>query len=274
VHIIGAAVWPKPGMVPTATFVKEKGAAMSYAIAEDIAGSTARSFMTAAGQNGIPCVMVVNGEGKLAWIGNPLAGGLNEAIAALVPTFDLANFEKHAAEREKLAQELQAKVKAHMDGAREAELAKDWQKVSDNYDALLLLDAKEYVELGVYSYQALLKLDDAAPAKAYGERLVGGAYKDLANPLNMLAWSIVDPDVELADEKRDLALASTAATRADELKEHKDPSILDTLARVQFLSGDVTTAIETQRKAVELAGKPDLKADLQGRLEEYLKAGG
>jgi thiol-disulfide isomerase/thioredoxin len=40
VNIIGVAIWPNQRMVPTAVFVKQKGADMAYRIAEDIDGKT------------------------------------------------------------------------------------------------------------------------------------------------------------------------------------------------------------------------------------------
>gem|GEM_PF-5438330 len=72
VTVIGVAIWPNDRMTPTAEFVKDKGDDMSYTIAADISGATARKFMDATGSNGIPTVMIVDREGVLAWVGHPM----------------------------------------------------------------------------------------------------------------------------------------------------------------------------------------------------------
>lgn len=94
VHVIGVAVWPRDGQVPTTDFVKQKGAEMSYAICEDDAdGTNATAFLSSAAQNGIPCVMVIDKQGKVAWIGNPLVGDVPGTVAKVVDgSWDTAAF--------------------------------------------------------------------------------------------------------------------------------------------------------------------------------------
>ena len=52
-------------------FVKEQGDKMGYRVGFDGKRAMGTSYMTAAGQNGIPCSFLVDGEGKIAWIGHP-----------------------------------------------------------------------------------------------------------------------------------------------------------------------------------------------------------
>src|SRR5207244_3356455 len=62
-------------------FVEEMGDRMDYHIALDDmsrdgqanGGAMARTWMQAAGQGGIPIAFIVNGDGKIAWIGHPMA---------------------------------------------------------------------------------------------------------------------------------------------------------------------------------------------------------
>lgn len=63
------------------SFVKGKGAEMEYTVAYDANGTMGKDWLRAAGQNGIPCAFVVDGDGKIAWIGNPLN---HEALVAAV----------------------------------------------------------------------------------------------------------------------------------------------------------------------------------------------
>jgi thiol-disulfide isomerase/thioredoxin len=60
-------------------FVKEMGDKMDYRVALDSVpagkkggdGAMAKNWMIAAGQNGIPTAFIVDGEGRIAWIGHP-----------------------------------------------------------------------------------------------------------------------------------------------------------------------------------------------------------
>ncbi len=63
------------------SFVKGKGAEMEYTVAYDANGTMGKDWLRAAGQSGIPCAFVVDGSGKITWIGNPLD---HEALVAAV----------------------------------------------------------------------------------------------------------------------------------------------------------------------------------------------
>ena len=94
-------------------------------------------------------------------------------------------------------------------------------------------------------------------------------FKDDGQQLNQIAWLIVDPEAKY--EKRDLKLALKAALRSNELTKGEDAGVLDTLARVYFLSGDSAKAVEFQTKAVELVkDNPEAAKDFQGRLDGLL----
>ncbi len=110
---------------------------------------------------------------------------------------------------------------------------------------------------------------DTATAYAIADTLVSDFFKDDAGTLNGIAWEIVDPDAEVKD--RNLDIAMKAAKRAAEL-EPADPGILDTLARVHFLKGEVSEAIRLQEKAVGLEKSEEGKAALQVALDEYRAA--
>jgi thiol-disulfide isomerase/thioredoxin len=79
VVFIGVSVWERD-QSKVAPFVKEKGKEMDYRVAIDDVGDSgkgddgkmAKNWMTAAEQDGIPAAFIVNGEGKIAWIGHPM----------------------------------------------------------------------------------------------------------------------------------------------------------------------------------------------------------
>jgi len=95
--------------------------------------------------------------------------------------------------------------------------------------------------------------------------LVDSGWED-AQMLNALAWNAVTANAASAT---DLEVALKAATRAAELTDQTDGSILDTLARVYFVMGDLDQAIALQEKAV---AHGQGNASIERALEEYRKA--
>ena len=61
-------------------FVKSKGKQMDYTVAYESDRETFSKWMVAAGKNGIPCAFIVDGEGKIAWIGNPGSSNFESEI--------------------------------------------------------------------------------------------------------------------------------------------------------------------------------------------------
>lgn len=66
-------------------FVEKMGDEMEYTVAIDTDSKANTGYMEAYGQNGIPTAFVVDGDGKVAWVGHPM-GGLDAALATLTGT--------------------------------------------------------------------------------------------------------------------------------------------------------------------------------------------
>jgi len=279
VHVIGVAVWPRKGMVPTDQFIAEKGDAMDYQIAEDIDGATAKTFMEASANYGIPTMMIVDGKGEIAWIGHPMAIGdtLDQVLAG---TDDRAANTAADADRRAKAEAEMAEMRSKSEDA--AKIAAGLEK----YDTLDAAQAAELLKIceknlaaqpknpqfAYNKYMMLAKVGPKETASAYGKSIVDGVLKENAQGLNLLAWGIVDPAMKLPREQRDLELAGVAATRADELSKHANASIIDTLARVHFWKGEIDKAIELQKQAVAVAEDDEQKAEIEKTLAEYEKA--
>ncbi len=249
---------PRNTLEKVEAMVKDKGDTMGYTVAWDTERKTNEAFMRAAGRNGIPCSFLVNGDGKIAYIGHPM--GLDQTLDEVVKgTHDL----KAAADKYALA----ARAEGIQNEFLKAFGTKDWPAAEAAYEKLAKADAKRADAMaGSYFHVLLIGQKNYAKASEFGNRAVEGSAKDNAMALNTLAWTIVDPDLKV--EKKDLDLALKAATRSNELSQGKSPEVLDTLARVYFCRGEVSKAIELQTKAVELA-KGELKDELAKVLKEY-----
>jgi len=84
VTFIGVSVWEQgSGMAVednVDTFVSAMGDRMDYLVArDDRLGFMAKNWLSAAGVKGIPSAFVVDGNGKIAWIGHPM-NSLEKAI--------------------------------------------------------------------------------------------------------------------------------------------------------------------------------------------------
>ena len=77
VTFVGVSVWERGSGKATEdkvdSFVREMGGKMDYFVARDTeTGTMASNWLEAAGQDGIPCAFIVDGNGKIAWIGHPM----------------------------------------------------------------------------------------------------------------------------------------------------------------------------------------------------------
>jgi thiol-disulfide isomerase/thioredoxin/Flp pilus assembly protein TadD len=261
---IGQDVWEQneDGVAP---FVKKMGDQMTYRVAlddksQETNGFMAVNWMRAAEQNGIPTAFVINKQGRIAWIGHPM--GLNEQILEdiLAGRFDIAAFAAEY-ERQQQVQKQDTELRIKLTKALKnkdwdtaettiAEMKKSEPAMGDSLDTVrfsILLGRKNYAE----AYKLAESLSDAHPKNAMLQ--------------NSLAWTIA---TQPGLEKRDLALAEKMALRANEATQDKEPAVLDTLARVQFMNGKTNEAVATEQKALDIA--PDeQKAFLKKFLASY-----
>ena len=258
VTVIGVTSQDERGntLAAVKAMVAAKGDGMGYRVAWDSGRETNEAWMRAAGQSGIPCSFLVDGQGRIAYIGHPMF--LDEPVGeVLAGTWDIE--QGNAA----LAKAMSRVSDIYRASARdpEAALAKiaEFEKDHPRLDALL--DSLKFM--------LRLKIEDYDAAYALGAKLVDHAIA-AKNPvdLNQIAWTIVDPEGSVA--KKDLDLAMRAAKKAVEIA-GEDAAILDTLARVYFLKGDRAKAIEIQERAVKAAEGP-MRAALEKALEEYRRA--
>jgi thiol-disulfide isomerase/thioredoxin len=259
--VIGLNVWERD-TAAVEPFVKKMGDKMAYRVALDEvdkpgeAGKSARDWLVAAGQEGIPCAFVVDKQSKIAWIGHPM-DGMDEVVAGvLAGTFDPKALEEQRA----AAAGLQEKI-------QKAFQAKDWETLFPLLDEAAAKDPGNAGRIGRLKVNLLLVArQDYKAGYALAEALAAKELKDDAEALNEIAWTILD---NKRVEKKDLDLALKLASRADTLTKGGNPAVLDTLARAHFEKGDVDKAIEIQAKAIEKAEDGEMKQEMTGTMKRY-----
>ncbi len=270
VVIVGVSIWPNDGMTPTTEFVAEHivdpetGEKMLYRVAEDIEGATAKAFMQATGSNGIPTVMIVDQQGRLAWLGHPMDKDFDKSLEEVVE----GRYDINAkAEQVRAAKAAEAEAQPILAAARTAQSNGDWDTLLAKLDELIALGYQtESMTLAKIQHLAL-RMDRPKEAWATGWEFVRGPAAESPQRLNALAWFIVDNQ---ALTNRDLDLAYTAAKKANEMTGGEDWGILDTLAHVEFAKGNREKAIALQKKAIEAAPAAN-KDDLRQALERFEK---
>lgn len=236
---------------------------MAYSLTTDPDGSSSEDYMRAAGQDGIPTAFIVGKSGLVEWIGHPMMMDkpLEEVLAG---TWDRVAF------LEKQAQEQQARIALReMLGDIEAVQAltekRDYDTALARIDELIKNAQFPEVELQL-SIQRMNILRASAPEKA-AEALkkVGELIGDEPAQINTLTWGLYEEMAAEEEPNKELLKAAITLTeRAVELAP-QDGAIIDTLAHLVYLDGDLARALELQTKAVENAG------EFIDQLEPFLK---
>ncbi len=182
-------------------FVKEMGDKMDYAVAlDDVSGGgegkMSKNWMAAAEQNGIPAAFIVNGEGKIVWIGHPM--NMDKVLAKVADgSFDIKAAIAEAKEekaREQKMMLLQQRLIAAQQRGPDA-LLKAMDEIMADEPSLAPM-------LGLQKYMLLVrKGTDIDKIVETGKKLVEDTFKDNADALNNVAWLIVDPAAGKRDPK-------------------------------------------------------------------------
>ncbi len=279
--VIGQDCWEQDDSL-VEPFIKKMGDKMTYRVAlddksGDSKGKMAETWMTAAGQGGIPTAFLVDTNGNVAWIGHPMELEAQQDVIdqVLAGKYDIkkaaAEYSqklKDEAEQEKVMQPLQEKMMAMSQAMR----SEKWE------EALADLDAAEKLMPANSHSSMKLNFDVSRFRILLGEKKYPAAY-DLASKiadaneknaglLNFLSWQIIR---DKGNDKPNLDLAEKFAERALKASDGKEPAILDTQARILFMKGQKEAAVAAQAKAVSLADD-DQKPSFQTTLDSY-KAG-
>lgn len=229
---------------------------------EEPEGDSWKAWMVPAGEEGVPTAFVVDGSGRIAWIGHPL-DGLDDVVERMLSGGFDAAAEAAAAKQARLLEE----------AAFTAVERGRWDDALDTIRAMVAAQPRLAGRAAGMKVEVLLfqKGDLDAGCAAAADLLDGPADHD-AELLNDVAQRILDlPGATPAA----IAVALRLAARADDLLDHADPFALDTLAHAHFLAGDRAEAVTLQEKAVELVGEQGDKSEKRAfrrRLRTYREA--
>lgn len=274
VTCIGVNVWENthskgeeasfPACTTRATkFVNQAGKMMDYTVAMDTEdGTMAKTWLTASGQQGIPASYVVDGTGRILWIGHPVVG-LDEAVAlAADGKLDVESGRKISTEMRAKFQEFYGMLKTHDDQMK----AKDYAgaiATADKVQALLphLTDGVEM------KLTALVHTDLPAArvlAKDAAQKHPHAPYLLLRMADLFLADDLVGATPE--DAKLGLQFAKMATDSFGE-----DGSTLSTLALGYYRTGDKNKAVQKQQKYVDLlTAEPGVPAEYTDKAKQKL----
>lgn len=257
--VIGQDVWEEDaGKVKP--LVEKIGDKMTFRIAlDDDKGTMGKTWLKAAGVDGIPTAFLVGKDGKIAWVGHPMA--LEEGVIeqVLAGTYDLS----------KAAMDFQHEKVAEKRSAHFYQLirAKKWAEAETVLNEIVTLTGAKEEEVAVARLMVLTGRGDFDAAGDLAERYSQHEkVKDNADALNQIAHQLLENERVKGSA---LTLAGKLAARADELRDGNDANILNTHARALFMKGDRVKAVELQQKAVGLTQDPKEKEQLQSTLHSY-----
>ncbi len=279
--IIGVAILEQDQSA-VADFVEEMGDKMDYRVALDMVpegsepdeGAMVKNWMEPAERAGIPFAVIVNGEGKVAWIGHP--GEMDEPLDKIMTgKWDIAaealKLKEIVAQRKKLEatlKKLQVLFGKFEDDGDFTELLKELdvaaKDIPDRADQFSLI-----------KFQVLSSpKGNVDQALSLGAKLIESELGEEPETLDNLAWMLVAPERAKKADPKLLKFALKVALKADNLTKQKDPSVAETLAKAYFDNGQLEKAIETQERVAELAVGTQFDNDpnVQKRLRQYKRA--
>ncbi|PWU20290.1 MAG: hypothetical protein C5B50_04300 [Verrucomicrobia bacterium] len=263
--VIGQDCWEKDETL-VAPFVARMGDKMTYRVAlddkeETKTGKMSETWMAAAGQHGIPTAFLVDTSGFIAWIGHPM--GLNADVIEDVLS---GKFDRQKAAQEYAdTQQKQVRLQTAFSAVNKAMRDKQWDEAMnkvEEYAKLVPPGPQKQMTTDMLRLNVLFGKEDY-PAAFDLVKKVSDANSTNGPLQNGLAWRLI---TDKGIKQRNLPLAETLASRANDATQGTNGIVLDTLARIKFLRGDQEKAVALEEKAVGLT-----EGEQRDRYESVLK---
>jgi thiol-disulfide isomerase/thioredoxin len=217
----------------------------NYCLTADPDRSVHDDYMRAPGQNEIPTAFLVGKTGLIEWIGHPM-DGLDKVVGQVLgDEWDREVFAV-AFRRKQELRTLQSRLSSLMRRGNTDEAIQLLDEAIENHEDEATLQSLKRVRARILVTSGGEGAADAMRQLAFET--------DNAELLNQMAWSVVqrhDAGEEVSDE---LVTAAADATRKALDLAPQAGHIMDTLAHLEYMQGNLDKAIELSEKAVELAG--------------------
>jgi hypothetical protein len=277
----------------------------AYCLTTDPDRSVSTDYMKAAGQNGIPTCFIVGKSGEIEWIGHPM--GMDEPLAKVVDgSWDRAAYlveYKKSKDRELMMSAIMQKMRQGDSEGALKQISEAKKTVEGDAKSLAMLDQ---MMLNVIVTPAMKKvragdiegglemLNELSKSLSPDQQALLGSVKFRLNmqanhveaaeeslkkmidtenvapqTLNAAAWDVYQAAKEDREFSKPLLAAAVAAAEKAVTKAPNNGAILDTLAHLFHLQGDLERAIELQTKAMQNAGTAE--TEIQAYLDQ-LKA--
>jgi thiol-disulfide isomerase/thioredoxin len=266
----------------------------AYCLTTDPDGSVNRDYMEASGQAGIPTSFLVGKDGLIEWIGHPMeldtplekvvAGTWNReefrvmyAIESAMQSQDFETVLKLIEERRAAAKgdETVAAELNNLEFVARANLGLTKIQNGEPKEGLALLDEaaklatpEQQIQLGAARLQILMSAQLFDEAVADMKKFTADPKAD-PEMLNQISWQIYEMSSEADNLPKALIAAAIAASEKAMAARPDDGMVIDTVAHLYHLSGNLDKAIELQKKAIENPG--EATEDILNDMKSYLK---
>ncbi|MBX3365462.1 MAG: redoxin family protein [Phycisphaeraceae bacterium] len=282
--VIGvASADQRMGLSDVESFVERQGAKMDYRVAFTPQRKIWTDWMTAAGRSGIPSSFVVDGEGRISFIGHP-ASGLDAAVERAIASTGRSSpgagggdsTAKLDPREERRRAMIQARVQEFAKEAEEYIKQEQYPRAIATIDRILALDGEgQYAWAGRKLELMVLSSRNERPVTAYAKKMVEKDYAE--HPRGLAQVSAAIQRLEKREQRPDVSkelrdLASANVKKASEMTRQGDPEIEEILAGDLWMRGDKRAAAEAQKRAVEATKDDQVKREARmKKLDEYLR---
>jgi len=232
--IIGVSIDSDSDLV--APFVKRQGRKMGYTVAIDNRKRTQRAWMDAAGQKGIPSAFIVDHEGVIQYIGNPLRDDFEDILVKVMSgRYNLKKQEEAA---------------PSISAAKSYRAGNSWSEATKAYENAIEIDKIVFAHLYIEQFKMLLlDKNDPTAAYAYINNVIIERGSEDSELLTWIAKEIAENE-DIPESNRRMDVAMNAAKVALTFARRKtDPMYIATIAFVHFHNDNIDEAIEWQRNA-------------------------
>mgnify|MGYP001807284779 CR=1 FL=1 len=216
-------------------FVKSQGRKMDYTVAFDNRGRTERAWMGRAKMKGIPCSFLVDGQGKLQFIGHPQDEDLEETIELVLD----GRYNK----------KLMDAAKPHLAEIARARKVQDFRMADKVLEEVIATEPMVFAHLILEKFEMkLIEQNDPRGAYQYAREVINT--RQMEDPI-MLTWLaekiVTDPNIP--DRDRNYQVAMEAAEASVENGRPNDPRTMSTVAMVFAKQGNIEDAVVAQKRA-------------------------